>query len=142
MNEFDQFVKHKLKIEHYARYTDDIIIVSSNKEYLQSLIQPIELFLKGKLSLSLHPEKTIIKKYTEGVDFLGYVLFPHHILVRKRSKNRMLRKYQEKIKEERAGKIEKEKLLATLQSYLGMLSHANSYRLQEEMKNQALFLKD
>ncbi len=139
MNEFDQFVKHKLKIEHYARYTDDIIIISNDKAYLQNLIKPIELFLKEKLNLSLHPEKTIIRKYNAGIDFLGYVLFPHHILVRKRSKNRMLRKYQERIREEKAGMIGKEKLLATLQSYLGMLSHANSYHLQERLKNEYWF---
>ena len=44
MNEFDQFVKHNLKVEYYARYTDDFIIISTNKAYLENLIIPIQNF--------------------------------------------------------------------------------------------------
>ena len=51
MNEFDQFVKHKLKIKYYARYTDDFIIVSTDKVYLENLIPLIQDFLKTKLGI-------------------------------------------------------------------------------------------
>jgi len=141
MNEFDQFIKQDLKVTYYARYTDDIIIISQDKIYLQNLIRPMELFLREKLALGFHPEKTMIKKYTDGVDFLGYVLFPHHLLIRKRSKNRMFRKYQEKIRQERNGEITKERLDASLQSYLGMISHANSNKLKEKLQNEYIFFK-
>ncbi len=32
MNEFDQFVKHKLKIKHYTRYVDDFVFFSQNRK--------------------------------------------------------------------------------------------------------------
>src|SRR3989338_9127200 len=32
MNEFDQFVKHRLQVKNYARYTDDFVIVSDKKD--------------------------------------------------------------------------------------------------------------
>ncbi len=139
MNEFDQFMKHELKVKYYARYTDDIIIISRDIKYLENLIRPIENFLQEKLRLNLHPKKTIIRKYKNGIDFLGYILLPYCILVRKRSKERMIRKFRQKIRDNKNGKITKDNLDQTLQSYLGMLSHADAYKLGEFMKNQYLF---
>ena len=141
MNEFDQFVKHELKVKYYARYTDDIIIISTDLKYLENLIRPIETFLKDKLFLDLHPNKTIIRKYSQGIDFLGYIILPYCTLVRKRSKKRMFRKFKQKIKDCNSGKISEYKLGQTLQSYIGALSHANSYKITESFKNQVWFFK-
>ena len=41
MNEFDQFMKHELKVKNYARYTDDFVIIAKDKTYLQSLLPQI-----------------------------------------------------------------------------------------------------
>lgn len=35
MNEFDQFVKHELKIKYYVRYTDDFAVASDNEYTLR-----------------------------------------------------------------------------------------------------------
>lgn len=135
MNEFDQFAKHKLKVRYYARYTDDFVIVSRDREYLVDILTPINTFLQDNLFLQLHPDKVEIIKYTEGVDFLGYVVFPTHILIRKRTKKRIIRKFEGKIEEYKEGNISKEKISATLSSYLGVLSHANAFKLSTKLKN-------
>lgn len=57
MNEFDQFMKHEMKVEHYARYTDDFVIVSNDKEYLENLLPPMEDFLRSKLFSRTSPEE-------------------------------------------------------------------------------------
>jgi len=139
MNEFDQFVKHELRVKQYARYTDDFVIISENKEYLKNLLSPIQTFLKDKLELTLHPNKIEIRKYAQGVDFLGYVILPHCQLIRKRTWKRTLRKFRAKIQDHKQGKISAENLNQSLQSYLGVLSHANSHKLQEHLKNQYWF---
>lgn len=136
MNEFDQFVKHELKVKHYVRYTDDFIVISSDKEELEKLLAPIERFLQERLQLTLHPDKIQITKYRKGIDFLGYVQFPHHRLMRERSERRMLRKISHAAYLYRHGAIEDERMNATLQSYLGVLSHADAYRLSETLKNR------
>lgn len=135
MNEFDQFVKHELKVKHYARYTDDFVIVSENPDYLKQLLTAIDLFLKEKLKLELHPKKIEIIKYNRGVDFLGYVILPKHIKVRTKTKHRIVRKLNFLIKQHERGEISKERVEASLQSYLGVLSHANAYKLAEKLKN-------
>jgi len=140
MNEFDQFMKHELKVEHYARYTDDFIVVSRNREYLENLFKPINAFLKTKLKLSLHPNKVEILKCNRGIDFLGTVLLPYHRLIRKKTRKRMMRKLEDKIKLYKQGLVTKQSLEQSLKSYLGLLSHSDSYRLSLDLQNLFWFL--
>lgn len=139
LNEFDQFVKHVLRAKHYARYTDDFIVVSSDAAYLKTLIPAIQGFLSERLALNLHPKKTVIRKLGQGIDFLGYTIFLHHRLVRTKTKQRIFRKLKLKTQEFKADKIDGKKLGQSLQSYHGVLSHANAHRLQEQMDNQVWY---
>lgn len=139
MDVFDQFIKHDLKVKYYARYTDDFVIVSENKEYLIQLLPKISSFLKEKLKIQIHPKKITITKFSWGIDYLGYVLFPHFTLVRKRTQKRALRKINEKILLYKRKEISKDKVCATLMSYLGVLSHANTFRFSEKLKNDYFF---
>jgi len=139
LNEFDQFIKHKLKIKHYIRYTDDFVIISEDKLYLGNLIKPIHSFLSDKLALELHPKKITIRKFHQGIDFLGYIVLPHHRLLRTKTKQRIFRKLKKRIKEYKKGIINKRTLEQSFQSYLGVLSHANTYKLSNELKNQFWF---
>ena len=77
-----------------------------------------------------------MRKYSQGIDFLGYVIFPTHTLVRKRTKKRILRKWKKVLSDHEKGTIEKESVDSTLGSYLGVLSHANAYRLSEDLRNE------
>jgi len=139
LNEFDQFVKHKLRIKNYIRYTDDFIIVADNKRHLGSLIAPLRSFLSGKLALELHPKKVTIRKFHQGIDFLGYIVLPRHRLLRTKTRQRIFRKLKKRVEEYKMGVISKQTLEQSLQSYLGVLSHANTYKLGQELKNQFWF---
>ncbi len=139
LNEFDQFMKHVLLVKHYVRYTDDFLVIASDPDYLNGLLPSIRLFLHQRLALQLHPLKTTIRKTSQGVDFLGYVIFPHHQLVRTKTRQRMFRKLERKVEQYRSGAIDETKLQQSLQSYRGVLSHANTHRLQEQMENQVWF---
>lgn len=136
MNYFDQFVKHKLKVKHYCRYTDDFIIVADNREYLENLLPKIESFLHENLKLKLHPEKVTIRKYQQGADFLGYVVLPHHRLVRTKTKSRIFKKLKIRVREFKTGLINEKTLFQSLNSYLGVFSHANCYELEQKLKNK------
>ncbi len=121
MNEFDQFVKHKLKIRHYIRYADDFVILSEERKYLEDLIPKISDFLEQELKLQLHPHKVFIKTLASGVDFLGWVHFPHHRVLRTSTKRRMLKR------------LDKDYRIESLNSYLGLLKHGNAYKLQKQL---------
>ncbi len=130
MNEFDQFVKRKLKAKYYIRYADDFVVLSTDKEWLCRQIPEITEFLGNQLKLSLHPDKVFIKTSASGVDFLGWVNFPHHRVMRTATKKRMMRRIKNHPTDE------------TLQSYLGLLTHGNAYRLQEKAINIYGLLKN
>lgn len=136
MNEFDQFVKHELKIKHYIRYTDDFVIVSADEKYLKEMIPRLQVFLHEKLRLKLHPNKIFIKKYHQGIDFLGHVIFLHYRLLRAKTKKRMIKNIQNKIFDFKHSIISEKNLQQTMQSYFGMLSHVNAYNLSKGIKNQ------
>jgi retron-type reverse transcriptase len=118
MNEFDQFMKHKLKVKYYIRYADDFVILSENKESLEDILEQMKEFLETKLKLNMHPDKISVKTITSGIDFLSWVHFPKHRILRTATKKRMFRNINENSKPN------------TIQSYLGMLSHGNGYKLE------------
>lgn len=128
LNELDQFIKHQLKVKYYLRYADDFIIISSKRMDLDKYLKIITSFLNDRLKLFLHPKKIILRKLDWGIDFLGYIVLHHYRLPRTKTKQRVFKKLR--------NKIGTDNFEQSLQSYLGYLSHANSYKLQQELKNQ------
>ena len=122
MNEFDQFVKHRLKVKYYIRYADDFVILSQDKIYLEDILKQMKEFLENDLKLTMHPNKVFIKTISSGVDFLGWVHFPKHRVLRTSTKKRMFRN------------ITNNQKLNTIASYLGMLGHGNGYKLKKSLK--------
>ena len=127
MNELDQFIKHNLKIQYYLRYADDFIILYCSND-LNQWIKPIEGFLNDRLKLELHPKKIILRKLGWGIDFLGYIVLPHYILPRTKTKRRIFNKLKQKMNSPNFNQ--------SLQSYLGYLSHANSFKIASQLKNK------
>ncbi len=122
MNEFDQWIKHKLKVKYYIRYADDFVILSRNRPELLTTLSYMKVFMRDELKLHLHPNKTFVKTVASGIDFLGWVHFPGHRVLRTASKRRMLR---------RTVGLQKED--ASVQSYFGMLKHGNARTLENRI---------
>ncbi|MCC6290783.1 group II intron reverse transcriptase domain-containing protein [Candidatus Nomurabacteria bacterium] len=123
MNEFDQFVKHKLKVKYYIRYADDFAVISHDRTHLEMILPLMQDFLRKRLKLAMHPNKISMSTVASGVDFLGWVHFQDHRVLRAATKRRMFRNI-----EVQQGKEE------TVQSYLGLLSHGNTWKLQQKVQ--------
>jgi RNA-directed DNA polymerase len=118
MNEFDRFVKHKLKAKYYIRYADDFVVFSGNRIWLEQLIPQIQLFLKERLKLELHPNKVSIQTIASGVDFLGWVHFSDYRVLRRSTKRRMMKRVKDNPAKE------------TINSYLGLIKHGNTFNIR------------
>lgn len=123
MNEFDQFAKRELKIKRYIRYTDDFIFAHNDKEYLRRIVPVIKFFLAARLKLQLHQGKSVIRKLAQGIDFLGYEVFPYHTILRTSSKRRMYNKIRKRLTEFNLGEINRFSFNQMMQSYYGILRH-------------------
>jgi retron-type reverse transcriptase len=135
LHELDDFVKQNLREKYYIRYCDDFIILSNSEDHLKPLINVIGEFLANNLKLELHPKKVVISKLESGIDFLGYILFEDHTLMRTSSKHRMKRRLNEAYESYLIGQFDDLPMDQKLQSYLGMLSHANQHALSVGIKN-------
>jgi len=122
MNEFDQFVKSTLKIKFYVRYADDFIFLDQDRDSLVELLPKLEKFLTDNLKLTMHPKKVFLKTLASGVDFLGWIQFTDHRILRTSTKQRMVRKITEK------------NILASRIAYLALLKHGNTYNVSKRAK--------
>ncbi len=117
MNEFGQYLKQTLKVKYYIRYADDFVLLSDNRDELIENLQSIGGFLESKLKLTLHPQKVSISTFASGVDFLGWVHFPHHHVLRTVTKRRVILRYS-KLNES---------------SHQGLLCHGDAYGFSQEL---------
>jgi retron-type reverse transcriptase len=127
MNEVDQFVKHKLKAKYYIRYADDFVFLSYDRAQLENILVEVRNFLWDKLRLQLHSDKISIKTVASGIDFLGWIDFPHHRVLRTKTKRRMM------------SRIRESPIPETMASYLGLLKHGSTFKLQQELQNSYWF---
>ena len=131
LNEFDYFVKHKLKAKYYIRYVDDFVILHKSKEQLIKWKEEISDFLKKELKLELHQEKSKVVPLSRGIDFVGFRNFYYYKLLRKRNISKILIK----INQYKLGDITKEKLLEIYQGWQAYARWANSYNLRVKLNN-------
>lgn len=92
----------------------------------------IEQFLREELKLEFNPKTTILAA-KNGIDFVGYKHRATHRKVRKDSIKRIKRT----IKKCESGKITKEQLQKSIQSWTGHAGHADSYNLRKKIETLA-----
>jgi RNA-directed DNA polymerase len=137
LNPLDQFIKHVLKVQRYVRYVDDFVLFSNSREQLEQWSVQIKRFLAERLHLELKPG-SVVTPLSQGVDFLGYVVFPTHVRVRPRvvaHARSKLNAWERRHVAADALQVtpeDYEQINAIDASYQGHFRHANSHRLQRD----------
>jgi len=137
LHELDTHMKFSLREKYYFRYADDFILLARDRGRLEGLQLKICQFLATELKLAVHPQKIVLRKFSQGIDWLGYVLLPHYSVLRTRTKKRMFKKIDKQIKRYNDSTIGDYELNQSLQSYYGLLKHCSGYGLEQELKNRA-----
>lgn len=128
LNEFDQYMKRQLHCHRYGRYVDDFYVVSTDRNWLRSLQQPITKFLESQLGLTVNDNKTTIRDVRYGIEFLGAYLKPRRRYV----SNTALQRIRTKVPSLRVQE-NGELLRSRLNSFLGILSHFKTYHIRREL---------
>jgi RNA-directed DNA polymerase len=129
LNELDYFVKHKLKAKYYIRYVDDFVILHISKSQLEIWEKQINEFLRNRLKLELHPEKSKIIPLSRGIDFVGFRNFYYHKLLRTRN----IKNIQRKILGLKENNLSYEKFIESFQGWNAYAKWANSHNLIERI---------
>lgn len=136
LNELDQFAKHTLKAKQYYRYVDDFIFLDQSPVTLNDHFQRCSDFLRDHLKLELHPFKKRLGLVDQGIDFVGHVHKPYRRYMRDRTVNKMKSAVHTWKKNPRGfHQQELEHFRSTLNSYLGLAVHANTYKLRKHIGN-------
>jgi retron-type reverse transcriptase len=130
LNEQDQFIKHRLGCRYYIRYMDDFLILDSNKNKLHYYKDQISIFLRKQLMLEFHPTKANIFPIDGGIEFLGYIVFKTHRLLRKSTVKRFCRRMRRYKKRAKLGLMNQEKIRQAMDSWFSYACHANFWRLR------------
>ncbi|MCP4253061.1 MAG: RNA-dependent DNA polymerase [Candidatus Scalindua sp.] len=140
LNDFDHFVKEDLRARYYLRYCDDFVVFGNSKTWLNQTKHKIIDYL-DTLRLRLHENKSRIFRTADGVDFLGYRIFPDYLRVRKSGVKRYRKKLKKMAADYKNGNIELAEINNSVQSWIGHVKHADSYQLRKEMLWNTVFSK-
>ncbi len=140
LNDLDYFIKHKLKAKYYLRYVDDFIILNKNKKTLETNKDKIEKYLKN-LNLELHIDKSKIFPLYHKIDLLGFRIFYHYKLLRKRNIKQFNKKLLNLKEKYDAELIDYEQVMDSIQGWFAYAIWANSYKLRKNIvkKVNAIF---
>ena len=138
LDELDHFAKEKLGLKYYGRYVDDIVIVHGSKAYLKQIIGKIKIFVY-QIGLKIHEGKVYLQHFKKGVLFLGAFIKPFRIYAGRRIKGGFFKKIREwnHLLTEK-GKLEKPEIaliLASANSYLGIMKNYNTFLLRKKILN-------
>jgi len=120
---------------------DDITVFDDDKERLWDVRRRFAEFL-ARERLRLHPEKTFVVPVTEGVDHLGYRIFPTHRRLRRDNIWRFQRKIMKMQELYGLGRISLETIDASVQSWQGHARHADTRGLRVKLFDGLCFTGD
>lgn len=132
LNELDQLCKHELRLHHYIRYMDDVIILLDDPAELRRIKAVIEEFLNLYLHLDLN-KKTAIRPCRLGVDFCGYRIWATHRKLKKQTARRIIRSVKKMCEMVSTGEMVEEQFKRAAASYSGVLQHCNSRGLRNRL---------
>jgi len=116
----DHYLKDNLGVKYFRRYCDDMVYQAGSKKELESVIKAIHSQSR-KAKLTIKKNEQVFSIAERGIDFLGYITYPTHILIRKHIKQRFASRWK-KVKS-----IKRKKEL--IASFYGIAKHANAKHL-------------
>ena len=135
LDPLDQFCKRGLGIKRYIRYMDDIIILDNDKERLKEYGRRMTQFLEERLHLNFN-NKTALRPVRVGCEFVGFVIYNDHVILRKSTTLRMKRTLRKTRQDYHDNLITFKEANATMQSYLAMLSHVDCKKFKEKLLDE------
>lgn len=132
LNEMDQYAKQDMRVRHYIRYMDDIVILHKDKSALKDILLESDLFLQHELHLQIN-NKTRIDNTNHGVEFVGKRIWPTHMKLKKETVKNMKIRLKYIQKQFAVGEVSVDEARSVLASYLGLMKHTDSHRLRKRI---------
>jgi retron-type reverse transcriptase len=136
LNELDHFVKRELKCGGYLRYVDDFLLFADDRQQLWAWRAAVMARLAA-LRLTLHEERAIPRPVTEGITFLGFVVFPDHRRLKRENVIHFRRRFAALSAAYRRGDAPLEELHASVQGWVNHARYGDTYGLRRAILSGA-----
>ena len=131
----DYHITVELGIKEYVRFVDDFVVFRPSGKEVAALVPDLEKYTSERMMLSLHPRKRLILPVRQGFQFVGAYIHPGRTYISNRTRGKMMEKLHRFNCIAEEGKCERylEKFVQSMNSYLGMMIHHNTYNIRHQV---------
>ncbi len=129
LNPFDHFVKRTLRCHGYVRYVDDMLLFADDKATLWTWKTAVQERLAA-LRLTIHPGAHP-RPVTEGIPFLGFIVFPQHRRLKRRKGIYFQRKYHRLLQAFQEKKLPLAEVTVQVRSWVNHVRYGNTVGLRK-----------
>jgi hypothetical protein len=140
LDDLDHYLKQVLHIRPNLRYVDDMVVLDHDKARLADIRAAVCQRLAAN-RLRLHPNKAHVTRTANGLNLLGYVVYPTRRRLRNDNGHRFARKLRRLTRSYGAGRVSWATVTASVHSWIGHAKHADTDRLRRAIFSQAVFTR-
>ncbi|GHT86630.1 hypothetical protein AGMMS49543_20290 [Betaproteobacteria bacterium] len=146
LDPIDRLIKEKLRMPHYTRYMDDMVLLAPDKTELRECLRQIREKCADELKLELNA-KTQITPIKNGVDYLGwhFYLTPTGKVVRTlraAAKVRLKKRLKNLQHAYAAGEFDLPDIKLRIASSNGHLQQGHTWRLRAKLYGRTVFRRN
>ena len=141
LNDLDHGIKEVLLAPAYLRYVDDMVLLADDKAQLWAWRDWIAERLAG-IRLRLHPAKAKVSQVREGLDLLGYRVFPERRRLRNENGLRFRRRLRAFARGYAEGLLDWADFDPSVQAWIGHACHAETLGLRESLFSAVHFQRE
>jgi retron-type reverse transcriptase len=132
LNPFDHFVKRELRCKAYLRYVDDFLLFSDDRRQLWAWREAIIERL-ARLRLAIHENRAQVRQVSDGIPFLGFVVFRHRRWLKRRKGIAYRRRLRALARQYAGGEITLEQVTASVQGWVNHARYGDTLALREAL---------
>lgn len=132
LNPVDHYLKRVVRVPKLARYMDDSLLMGESKQQVWDALGKMDDYLRRDFGLQLN-HKTAVMPYDAGVEFVGRIITPDKIIMRKSTSLQMKRHLAYVREKYGKGEVSLEYATSVIISYLGLLKHTECDAFREKL---------
>ncbi len=138
LHSLDSYVKQALRCPGYVRYADDFLLFAADKRQLHAWRGDVIDHL-ATLRLTLHPHKAQVYPVKDGIDFLGWRIFPFYKRLRRDNLRYAVRRLRRQQAQVTAGELSFAKLTESVRAWVAHLKHGQTRQLRHTILGRFVF---
>ena len=135
LDSLDQFVKRELGVKGYLRYVDDILLYADDKATLWAWREAV-VEQMARLRLRIHDAPAQPRPVTEGIPFLGFVVYPTHRRLKRRKVVDARRRLRRVVRAYHAGQLSRDQVRASVLSWINHARYGDTWGLRRAVLRQ------